>query len=355
MPNPYPPPQPPSPAASTPLEAELVGRIRGHGPLPFSGYMARCLYDPFFGYYTRGLNFPDDTPGRDFLTAPTLTPLFGATLANWVAARWQRLGQPAAFTLAEVGPGNGALMHSLWHALPQAVRAAAQLHLVESSPVLTQRQRATLCDIPAQFSDTIASLSITQPTLCIANELLDAFPTDLFMRREGQWHQRVVMLDAHGALTLGWRPARQAPPLPAGWHPAEDALLEVSDSQSKWLRQLAAHLARSGGAALLLDYGHTTLPPEGGETLQALHRHTPVPLLHRPGETDLTAHVNMETCNQVFDNKGNVSDLSPFLLTHGLLTLAEPTITNPATQSALHRLLHPEKMGSLFKVLEVAA
>ena len=264
MPNPISPlPSQPAAAASTALEAELIGRIRGHGPLTFGGYMARCLYDPYFGYYTGGRNFKGSGPGRDFLTAATLTPLFGATLAGWVAAQWRRLGRPGSFTLLEAGPGNGALMHSLWHALPDEVRAAARIHLVESSPALTHIQQQALAGLPVTWSANLAPLCASSApncgtvapdsrqfaTVCITNELLDAFPAELYKLEKDVWHQRIVTLSDAGALTLGWRPSRKPPTLPAGWEPADGALLETSESRQTWLRQLSDLMKKTGGAS----------------------------------------------------------------------------------------------------------
>ena len=53
---------------------------------------------------------------------------------------------------------------------------------------------------------------------------------------------------------------------------------------------LAARLARDGGAALLIDYGHDS--PGLGETLQAVKGHEYANPLTAPGECDLTAHVD---------------------------------------------------------------
>ena len=45
-----------------------------------------------------------------------------------------------------------------------------------------------------------------------------------------------------------------------------------------------------GGAALFVDYGH--LAPRSGSTLQAVMAHEKVGVFDKPGEMDLTAHVD---------------------------------------------------------------
>ena len=49
-------------------------------------------------------------------------------------------------------------------------------------------------------------------------------------------------------------------------------------------------MAREGGAALIIDYGHAESAP--GDTLQAVGGHAFADPLAAPGEVDLTAHVD---------------------------------------------------------------
>ena len=69
--------------------------------------MEGALYDPEHGYYATR----DDRTTRDgdYLTAPELHPIFGATLAAQVEEVWERLGRPGDFTLREEAAGSGAL------------------------------------------------------------------------------------------------------------------------------------------------------------------------------------------------------------------------------------------------------
>ena len=53
---------------------------------------------------------------------------------------------------------------------------------------------------------------------------------------------------------------------------------------------LSHRLARQGGAALIVDYGHDR--PGRGDTLQSVFRHAYADPFEAPGERDLTAHVD---------------------------------------------------------------
>ena len=59
-----------------------------------------------------------------------------------------------------------------------------------------------------------------------------------------------------------------------------------------WTRKLAHRLVDHGGAALVIDYGHTQTAI--GDTLQAVKGHRYHGVLDVPGEADLTAHVDFE-------------------------------------------------------------
>ena len=72
----------------------LAALLAAGGWLPFDRYMAMALYEPGLGYYARGAALfgvlPGDQGGHhgtgsDFITAPEMSPLFGAALARQVA------------------------------------------------------------------------------------------------------------------------------------------------------------------------------------------------------------------------------------------------------------------------------
>ncbi|NCA00185.1 MAG: class I SAM-dependent methyltransferase, partial [Betaproteobacteria bacterium] len=61
--------------------------LAADGWLPFDQFMALALYEPGLGYYANQQPKFGSMPqsGSDFVTAPELSPLFGATLAQQVA------------------------------------------------------------------------------------------------------------------------------------------------------------------------------------------------------------------------------------------------------------------------------
>lgn len=318
--------------------------------IPFHSFMTEALYGPA-GYYTCGVNFAS-APARDFTTAPELTPLFGATLAAWVVQQWQNCGAPAGFNLLELGPGRGRLMHPLLLQLqqsnPACYAAIQQVQLVDVSPFLSKLQQETLKHFPqCHWYQSLTMLpSSTLPTFLIANEVFDALPAQPYRLTERGWEALHVAADA-----LVWQPCPQ-PPLPHGWNPAVGASFDDLPA----LPALLHSIKQLATAALILDYGSPTLPPAAQSTVQAMQRHQHVPLLHQPGETDLTVHLNFaDLIHQLGQAQCTLTPLADFLLHHGLATLALPLLQtqppHPTTQSALHRLLHPAQMGTLHYAL----
>ncbi len=177
----------------TPLAEKLAARIRANGPITVADYMAACLGDPEFGYYLAREPFGR---GGDFVTAPEVSQMFGELIGAWAVLAWQAMGAPAAFVLAELGPGRGTLMADLIRAarVRPAFGAAARLHLVETSPRLRDIQRQTLAaaGVEATWHERIDDLP-PGPLIVVANEFFDALPIRQFVadrNRLGRTHGR---------------------------------------------------------------------------------------------------------------------------------------------------------------------
>jgi SAM-dependent MidA family methyltransferase len=322
-----------------------------HGPLPIDRYMALCLGHPKFGYYmTRD---PFGAAG-DFTTSPEISQIFGELLGVWCVAAWEAIGQPEPFALVELGPGRGTLMADILRTTSGMAefRAAAQVHLVEMSPVLQALQREKLGD-SVTWHSSIDSLP-EQPMIFVANEFFDALPVRQLVKRAGAWTERHVVVE-QGELALGEVPT---PGLPA----KADGLYEVSPISFAIAQELGARLAALGGAGLIIDYGH--LKSAAGDTLQVLKAHQPCGVLEHPGTSDLTAHVDFEALAQGFV-VGGADALPPITQGKFLKAMGHDMRVQKLSQklqgkalqefvAGAARLVEDGQMGQLFKVLSVA-
>jgi SAM-dependent MidA family methyltransferase len=320
-------------ASSVPgwLATEIASR---GGFISIHDYMSVCLYHPVHGYYSRGENFSEKY-GKDFVTAPMLSPIFAMAIVHWIERVWKELGSPSPFILAEAGPGDGSLMAHILNNLSDDVTAACEVLMLETSPALTELQQKKLLGKNARWATKI--LPQKHPVILIANELLDAFPVQQFELQKGEWVERGL----DGELNPATRPVPNLFAL-------KNVFEEKSLRMEEWLMQMRDVVS----AALLIDYGYL----EGsGDSMQAMHEHQPVALTHKPGESDITAHVNFAQVMRTLEGSTQVTDLADFLLQNKILDAAKATINDETTAAALHRLLHPTRMGALFKVLEYRA
>jgi NADH dehydrogenase [ubiquinone] 1 alpha subcomplex assembly factor 7 len=123
--------------------------------------------------------------------------------------------------------------------------------------------------------------------IVLANEFFDALPIRQLVLTERGWCERLVGLSADGALTFG---LAAEPDRSLSLRLPLDATVELSPQRVSLVEDLARRLERSGGAALIVDYG--PMRSGFGDSLQAVSRHGYADPLAAPGVADLTAHVD---------------------------------------------------------------
>jgi NADH dehydrogenase [ubiquinone] 1 alpha subcomplex assembly factor 7 len=334
----------------SPLERLLHELIAAEGPMPLDRYMDLCLGHPQHGYYVTRDPFGEQ---GDFVTAPEVSQVFGELIGIWAASIWVGMGRPAAINLVELGPGRGTLMADMLRTFGKAVpglAAAAALHLVETSPVLRARQQQALG--PSAHWHAALEQVPEGPMILIANEFFDALPIRQIERRRGFWHERVVGLQ-NGRLTIGLGG-------PVSWPLGREGdVMELSPARDAVARHIGERLSRVQGAALIIDYGHLSSAP--GDTLQAMRGHGFAAVTDRPGECDLTSHVDFEALATAL-RAGGARVHSPltqrqFLLAMGLeprfgqlVSVADPGM-RAILQRQMARLAEESQMGNLFKVI----
>ncbi len=352
----------------TPLAQRIKSLIRLNGPLSVTDFFSLCLADPEHGYYKTRQPF-----GRtgDFVTAPEVSQLFGEMLGVFVVHAWQRHGTPANVRLVEIGPGRGTMMADMLRVIQ---RIAAPLyetmsvHLVETSPRLTETQRQTLSAYSGKITWHESFDDVPPGFLLIAaNELFDAIPIRQFVKTPQGFRERVVSLDAEGELVFATGVAgidpHLLPPFPE--RQPLGVIFEYSPAREAVMTAICERLKSNGGTALIIDYGH--IVSAYGDTMQALRMHEFDPVLAHPGEADLTSHVDFESLIKTAEAcgihvNGSVAQ-GDFLYGLGLRERAEALAAKATPDQtlqiaeAVNRLAGEGagKMGELFKVLAVSS
>lgn len=312
----------------TPLERALRDRILSEGPMTVEAFMSACNA---YYYATR-----DPLGARgDFTTAPEISQMFGELVGACLADCWTRAGKPGDAIYVELGPGRGTLAADALRVMRSAGLRPA-VHFVETSPILREAQAKAVPE--ATWHDALSTLP-NAPMLLVANEFLDALPIRQFV---AGIERKVVI--AAGGLAFD----------------RDGEIVETSPARDQAVADVASRLAAFGGAALIVDYGHSKTA--AGDTLQAVRGHGFAPLLDKPGEQDLTAHVDFETTAMAAREAGavatNVIAQGSFLQRLGIEARASALArTHPERaeeiHAALHRLCGRDQMGELFKVVAI--
>jgi SAM-dependent MidA family methyltransferase len=154
--------------------------------ISFRRFVDDALFHPTWGYYSTGeVRFGE---GGHYDTYPlALSPVFGRMVAAYAERRWRSLGRPPRFELCEIGAGNGQLcldvLLSVDASAGSGFAAAFRYRIVERSPGLVRRQRATLGPLARRVTWARADLGRRAPAnvpfadcgLVFGNEVLDCF------------------------------------------------------------------------------------------------------------------------------------------------------------------------------------
>jgi len=203
-----------------------------------------------------------------------------------------------------------------------------------------------------------AAGSVHREVVVSPSEFFDALPVRQFEKTARGWAERMVGLEDDGetlrfALAPGVTPyASLLADAPAGGQ------AEISEAGRAIAATIGARLRQDGGWALIVDYGYAR--GTHGASLQAVRGHRGASILERPGETDLSAHVDFSALAEAtgMPTFGPVGQ-GEFLQRLGIMQRAETLKARAgeaerrAIDAALARLIGPDQMGTLFRVLAV--
>lgn len=354
-------PEPDALEASRALIARIESEIAAAGGwISFARYMQIALYAPGLGYYSGGAT--KFGPAGDFVTAPSLGPLFAQTLARQVSELMDR----SSASILEFGAGDGELAGDLLAELERLGCPVDRYAILETSAGLAERQRATIGKRAPASANRLAWLERMPKDfrgVMIANEVIDAMPVHLVAWRDEGIFERGVTMES-GRLILTERPARGEVLAVAQTAAVEPPYAsEIALAARGWMRSVAESLAR--GALLVIDYGfpaHEFFHPQRSTgTLMCHYRHSAHtdPFFH-PGLQDITAHVDFSAlaesgCAAGLDLLGYATQAN-FLVNCGITGVLERTDAADVRRYAplaanAQKLLSPAEMGELFKVL----
>ena len=352
---------------------------KADGWLPFSSYMALALYAPKLGYYAAGAH--KIGASGDFITAPELSPWFGATIAQTIKPILEYFKKSEKNTqILEFGAGSGALAESLLKQLQEDEQAPQRYFILEVSPDLRARQEDRLTKYKQSSGCTtkiewIDELPRNFQGVMLANEVIDAMPVELIVKRENGWHLLGVRKntfpakDSSSEFELADGPVLNVKVIPTYLSEINEQLplgyqTEIHLQAQAWITSVAESLDE--GLFITFDYGFPAReyyhPQRIGGTLMAHYRHHAIPdPFHLPGLSDITAHVEFTSITESAELNGltllGYQSQGGYLLNAGigelLLNNLDPrdAASYLPHANAVQKLLSEAEMGELFKAI----
>ncbi len=339
------------------LTQEMATRISGEGPLSIAAYMETASN----AYYDSGDVFGK---GGDFITAPEVSQIFGELIGLWCVTAWQSLGAPRQFNFVECGPGRGTLMADALRAIAGAEPSFLKemtLHFIERSSALRSQQEAVLPNFDIEWHEDLETVP-SGPVIIVGNEFLDALPIRQFVKTTEGWCER--MIDWDGDQFQFVTASHLSSDID---HTFDDAavgsILEKSDAIESVVKQMAQQCLTHGGAVLMIDYGYVR--SDVGDSLQVVKEHAYHDVLIEPGTADISAHVDFSVVAQTARSEGaqvfGPVEQGLWLRRLGAtaretqLSAGKPKDQVAAIRSSIRRLIEPDGMGALFKVIALAS
>jgi SAM-dependent MidA family methyltransferase len=276
----------------------ICDKVKEFGPITFKDFMEMALYHEKYGYYS-GSYAPIGKKG-DFITSPHTHCLYGALHARQIEEFWNILDR-TPFTVVEMGAGAGYLARDILSYLSKKeIFESINYIIVEHKSGAASYQQDLLKPFINKISwvSRLSDLDSVKGCL-VSNELLDAFPVHLIQKDVSGFKEIYLDFKEEGNHTevLGDLSTPQlveyAKALPSDL--PEGYRTEANLSIKHWISELAGIISK--GFVVTIDYGHTRKeyfhPARNRGTLLAyMHHGVNEELYERPGEQDLTAHVN---------------------------------------------------------------
>lgn len=356
------------------LRKFILSQIEKRGPLPFSQFMAWCLYHPEYGYYQS----KETRIGKegDYYTSPSVSPLFGHLIAKQLFQMAEILGGEN-FDVVEMGGGRGFLCEDIidWAKKNSPVfYQHLRYHLIETSAPFLREQRERLSEKEREGRvfwidpKTFGEGKVQIQGCFLSNELVDAFPVHRVILDQGSLKE-IYVTQRNGQFEEQW--GELSDPRIASYFHSMDITLqegqkaEVNLLALEWMEKVARCLER--GFVLTIDYGCLSeelyAPNRREGTLLCYFQHQASENSYeRLGEQDITSHVNFTSLIRKGEEVGlRFTGLVPqyrFLIGLGILEQMETLgrelseLDGLKLRLSLKNLIEPEMgMGEVFKVL----
>ena len=327
--------------------------------IPLDDFINLVLYDKKKGYYSK--KNPFGVKG-DFITAPSISFLFGEMIGIWLILFWENLNRPKNINIIELGPGNGKLAETLLKTFEKfpKFKDSVNFFLYEKSEYLIKFQKKKIKNKNIKWLKNIKNLK-NGPSIFIGNEFFDAIAIKQFVKKGKFVYEKYIdtIKKNKPTVVLKKTSSKMIRELKNLGLIEKDGIIEYPKLGLNEINNIIQNIKKFSGGMLLIDYGY--LKQINFSTLQSVKNHKKNELFDNINNSDITSLVNFYLLkNFLKKNKLKVNKVvtqSFFLKKLGILNRADLVSKNMNFKEKselyfrLKRLLHSKYMGDLFKVI----
>ncbi|MCU1245759.1 MAG: hypothetical protein JWN02_1669, partial [Acidobacteria bacterium] len=163
---------------------DVLRNLLQHGDLSFRDFMEIALYHPECGYYATAHS--PVGKGGDYVTSPTLSPVFSFALGRLVTEFLERT-EGEVTSIVDIGCGDGALIRALTAAAPP--HGTPQLRFLGVDRSLERVPPEALRSNGVVYATSLVRVDRGDAQLVISNELFDALPFARLVKRGEHLHE----------------------------------------------------------------------------------------------------------------------------------------------------------------------
>ena len=337
------------------IKEKIKLRIEKDKRISFSQYMESVLFDKEYGLYET-----DEVFGANglFVTSPLISRHFSHCIArNYI----EIFESDKINNIAELGPGTGELSLKLISYLKDRGSLPAKCFFYEKSSHLIERQKSLIQEY--KLDDDIEFIWINNikqlpnEVFIIANELFDCIPVDLIKFNQSGFQKAYI----DKSFTIVWEDydflsQEESNELDLPNSIPENYIFEFSKGQHQIINEI--NNAVSKAYFIIFDYGYASkelyIPDRHNGTVTCVNNHiADFDPMDDVGKKDISAFVNFTYLKNIL-NKNNWTvdgfmNQSSYLISYDILSKLD--INNVDDVTSVKKLIMPNQMGELFKVL----
>tara|TARA_B100001123_G_C15289852_1_gene1017058 strand:+ start:510 stop:1574 length:1065 start_codon:yes stop_codon:yes gene_type:complete len=340
--------------------SKIINILKNQKSIPLDQFIDIALYDKKYGYYMKKNPFGKE---GDFITAPLISKLFSEMIGVWCVAFWEHLGKPKKILVVELGPGDGSLCKDILKTFKnfETFYNSLEINLLEKSNILKKIQKLKINNKKVKWIEKINDINYG-PVIFLANEFFDALPIKQIYKKKNLFFEKHVALtkDAKKIKFLYKKINKKTlNNLKSLNLTSVGSINEYPFEALEYLKIVAKKIKKFNGGILTLDYGYNE--NKNQNTLQSIRKHKFSDVLYKPGNIDISTHVNFDLFSKILKKENlNVEKIvsqNEFLQKLGIVERANILSKKMNFKEKanmfyrLEKLLDLKKMGNIFKVM----